>query len=529
MRRADILFLADPPTMSDTEDPVPLRKTPVSNAPVPFGTPQKLTATQTFKISLIEKQIESMGKAIGNLLPITKGEKDVAEKLNGYASLYQQYLLEEETKIDWELISPPPEGMVKPWEELPKVTSTKTPGFRDALSKLAVLKLNGGLGTSMGCKGPKSAISVRDGLTFLDMTVLQIESLQSSTGVSVPLVLMNSFNTDKDTQNILQKYRARPCIVKSFNQSQFPRIRSDTSQPAAQDFKNMDEWYPPGHGDMYRSLYNSGLLDDLIADGKEYLFVSNIDNLGATINNEILEHFHTSPDCEFVMEVTDKTLADVKGGTLIEYEGKIRLLEIAQVEKEHVNDFKSITQFRIFNTNNLWVKLKAIKRLMEAEALHMEIIENKKKLKDGTPVIQLEQAVGSAIKNFNGAIGINVPRSRFLPVKQSQDLLLVMSDLFEFANGALSLSPKRVFPTLPLVKLGADFKGVEDFLRRFETIPKVLNLDHLTVAGDVNFGRNVTLKGTVIIICNEGEHIDIPDGSVLENKIITGNLRILDH
>jgi len=43
------------------------------------------------------------------------------------------------------------------------------------LDKLVVLKLNGGLGTSMGCKGPKSAISVRDDLTFLDLTVQQIE------------------------------------------------------------------------------------------------------------------------------------------------------------------------------------------------------------------------------------------------------------------------------------------------------------------------------------------------------------------
>lgn len=159
----------------------------------------------------------------------------------------------------------------------------------------------------------------------------------------------------------------------------------------------------------------------------------------------------------------------------------------------------------------------------------MEIIENKKKLVDGTPVIQLEQAVGSAIKNFKGAIGINVPRARFLPVKQSQDLLLVMSDLFEISSGTLTLSSKRLYPSLPLVKLGTSFVKVEDFLRRFDGIPKVIALDHLTVAGDVNFGANVELKGHVIIIANEGERIDIPAGSILENKIVTGNLRILDH
>ena len=229
------------------------------------------------------------------------------------------------------------------------------------------------------------------------------------------------------------------------------------------------------------------------------------------------------------MEVTDKTRADVKGGTLIEYEGKMRLLELAQVPKEHVDDFKSITTFKIFNTNNLWIKLSAIKRLVDAGKMHMEVIENSKKLDDGTPVIQLEQAVGSAIKNFNGAIGINVPRSRFLPVKQCQDLMLVMSNLFELDQGRLTLSPNRLFPSLPLVKLGSTFKKVDDFLGRFETIPNIIDLDHLTVSGDVNFGRGVVLRGTVIIIANEGERIDIPAGSTLENKIVTGNLRILDH
>merc|ERR1711871_863450 len=106
--------------------------------------------------------------------------------------------------------------------------------------------------------------------------------------------------------------------------------------------------------------------------------------------------------------------------------------------------------------------------------------------------------------------------------------MLVMSNLFELKDGRLLLSKKRLFPTLPLVKLGTTFKKVDDFLRRFATIPNIIDLDHLTVSGDVHFGRNVVLRGTVIIIANEGERIDIPSGSILESKIITGNLRILD-
>ena len=69
-----------------------------------------------------------------------------------------------------------------------------------------VVKLNGGLGTSMGCVGPKSVIPVRSDLTFLDLTVQQIETLNSKYDVDVPLVLMNSFNTEEDTKTILRKY-----------------------------------------------------------------------------------------------------------------------------------------------------------------------------------------------------------------------------------------------------------------------------------------------------------------------------------
>ncbi|XP_050915194.1 UTP--glucose-1-phosphate uridylyltransferase-like, partial [Lathyrus oleraceus] len=86
-----------------------------------------------------------------------------------------------------------------------------------------------------------------------------------------------------------------------------------------------------------------------------------------------------------VIQVTPKTLADVKGGTLISYEGRVQLLEIAQVPDEHVSEFKSIEKFKIFNTNNLWVNLKAIKRLVEADALKMEIIPNPKEV-DGVKV-----------------------------------------------------------------------------------------------------------------------------------------------
>ncbi|GMF62982.1 unnamed protein product [[Candida] boidinii] len=231
------------------------------------------------------------------------------------------------------------------------------------------------------------------------------------------------------------------------------------------------------------------------------------------------------------MELTDKTRADVKGGTLINYGGEIRLLEIAQVPKSHVEEFKSIKKFKNFNTNNLWINLRAVKRLVEANDLEVEIIPNSKSIAVGNNelgVIQLETAVGAAIRHFKNAHGIVVPRTRFLPVKTCSDLLLVKSDLFYLQHGALKIDPSR-FGGAPLVKLGTHFKKVIDFQQRIPHMPKILELDHLTVTGNVNFGRDIQLKGTVIVVCNDGDRIDIPNGSVLENVVVTGNLTILEH
>jgi len=277
----------------------------------------------------------------------------------------------------------------------------------------------------------------------------------------------------------------------------------------------------------------SGLLDKFLQMGKEFCFVSNIDNMGATVDLPILNFLLSPPKeqstPEFLMEVTDKTKADVKGGTLIQYDGRLMLLEIAQVPKDYVDEFKSISKFRIFNTNNLWAKLSTMKRCVENNELEMEVIVNPKHLDRGLDVLQLETAAGAAIKNFKGAVGINVPRSRFLPVKKTSDLLLLMSNLYDIDNGSLTLSKQRSFPTTPLVKLGSSFDKVKDYLERFHGIPDLLELDHLTVSGDVTFGKDVSLKGTVIVIANHGERIDIPPGSILENKIVSGNLRILEH
>nr|QBH73774.1 UTP-glucose-1-phosphate uridylyltransferase 2 [Franklinothrips vespiformis] len=460
------------------------------------------------------------------------GREPIRTEFEGFRRLYERFLLDTGSTINWDRIEKLPENAVRDYTTL-KEPSTEQ--LHSMLNKLVVVKLNGGLGTSMGCHGPKSVIPVRSDLTFLDLTVQQIEHLNKTYHVNVPLVLMNSFNTDEDTQKIIRKYKGLQVEIYTFNQSCYPRIGKESLMPIARNCdveSDMEAWYPPGHGDFYESFNNSGLLKTFIEQGREYCFISNIDNLGATVDLRIsdllLNTEEKSP--EFVMEVTDKTKADVKGGTLIHYENKLRLLEIAQVPKEHVEDFKSVKTFKFFNTNNLWIKLSAINRVMGEGSLNIEIIVNNKTLDNGLNVIQLETAVGAAMKSFDGGLGINVPRSRFLPVKKTSDLLLVMSNLYNLKNGSLVMSPLRMFPTTPLVKLGDNhFSKVKEFLSRFANIPDIIELDHLTVSGDVTFGRSVVLKGTVIIIANHGDRIDIPSGAILENKIVSGNVRILDH
>eukprot|EP00262_Sarcandra_glabra_P010407 TRINITY_DN25687_c0_g1_i1.p1 TRINITY_DN25687_c0_g1~~TRINITY_DN25687_c0_g1_i1.p1 ORF type:complete len:476 (+),score=77.21 TRINITY_DN25687_c0_g1_i1:127-1554(+) len=458
------------------------------------------------------EKLSKLSSAVSGLNQISESEK------SGFISLVSRYISGEAQQIEWSKIKTPTDEVVVPYESLAPNPDDLSETKR-LLDKLAVLKLNGGLGTTMGCTGPKSVIEVRDGLTFLDLIVIQIESLNNKYGCNVPLLLMNSFNTHDDTQKIVEKYSNSNIDIHTFNQSQYPRLVVEDFTPfPCKGQTGKDGWYPPGHGDVFLSLVNSGKLDALLSKGKEYVFIANSDNLGAIVDIKILSHLIRNHN-EYCMEVTPKTLADVKGGTLISYEGKVQLLEIAQVPDEHVNEFKSIEKFKIFNTNNLWVNLKAIKRLVEADALKMEIIPNPKEV-EGVKILQLETAAGAAIRFFDHAIGINVPRSRFLPVKATSDLLLVQSDLYTLTDGFVIRNKARTNLENPSIELGPEFKKVSNFLSRFKSIPSIIELNNLKVAGDVWFGAGITLKGNVSIVAKSGLKLEIPDGVVLENKEI---------
>ncbi|KAI6691401.1 hypothetical protein NL676_028229 [Syzygium grande] len=312
-----------------------------------------------------------------------------------------------------------------------------------------------------------------------------------------------------DRLNVLKLIFERHAIsnvdITSFKQSRYPYLDVDDFMPLpCQGRTGSDGWYPPGHGDVYPSLMNSRRLDALLSQGKEYVFVANSGNSGATVDLKILNHLITNRN-EYCMEVTPRMSCDKKGGSLISYEGKVHLLEIAQVPDQHVSEFQSTEKFKNFNTNNLWVNLKAIQRLLEAEDLKMDIIPIQKEA-NGTKVLQLETAAGAAIEFFDNAIAINVPRSRFIPLKATSDMLEVQSDLHSMDGGLVARRNSSI-------KSGPEREKVESFRSMLSLIYSIK--DNFEVSGNLSVGSLLNLKGFKTKIKLEIQNA----GAAMSNKL----------
>ena len=411
------------------------------------------------------------------------------------------------------------------YEELSKRYET---AGAEALERTVILKLNGGLGTSMGMSGPKSLLPVKDELTFLDVIVRQALHLRRTTGIRLPLVLMNSVSTRPATEAALARYPDfHQDIPVDFVQHWKPKIDKKTLQPATWPVDPEKEWCPPGHGDIYVSLITSGMLDAMLNAGYEYLFVSNSDNLGALLDTRILGYL-AAERIPFLMEVANRTLADNKGGHLsVRPDGQLILRELSQCPPEEREMFQDINRYRYFNTNNLWLHLPTVYEVMRRSGgrLELPLIRNEKPVDPTDPesprVYQLETAMGSAIALFEGAQALRVPRMRFVPVKKNNDLLVLWSDVYELTEEChLRLSPARhTYPLHrpPLVKLDERYYGmIDDLRRRFpHGAPSLIECTSLTVDGDVRFGRNVAIKGAVRLVNDGAEPLVIEDGAVI--------------
>ncbi len=375
----------------------------------------------------------------------------------------------------------------------------------ELLSQSVVIKLNGGLGTGMGLQGPKSLLAVRDGVNFLDLMVRQILELRKLSEANVRLLLMNSFSTSGETLQHLEKYREQGLAEASeveMMQSQIPKIDAATLLPVDWPSDPDLEWYPPGHGDLYPALIGSGWLKRLLAEGVRYAFVSNSDNLGAILDPIILNYFAQS-GAPFLMEVTRRTAADRKGGHLAvrKSDGRLLLREVAQCLEQDSEAFQDIDRHQYFNTNSLWLRLDLLSDQLAADSgvLPLPMIRNNKCVdardKQSTAVVQLEIAMGAAIECFAGAEALEVPRSRFAPVKTTGDLLALRSDAYEvLADGQVRLAASRAgIP--PVILLSDEYKLVDQI--EALGVPSLIGCKSLKISGLMKIEPGVIVKGDV--------------------------------
>jgi UTP--glucose-1-phosphate uridylyltransferase len=399
-------------------------------------------------------------------------------------------------------------------EELPEPSTERA---REVLDRLVVVKLNGGLGTSMGLSGPKSLLNVKPDMSFLDVIATQVLGLRERYAARLPLLLMNSASTRGPSLEVLRRYaglRDQDTPL-DFLQGREPKLRADDLQPVEWPDNPDLEWCPPGHGDLYTALAATGTLDTLLDAGLRWAYVSNADNLGGLADVR-LAAWVAEEEVPFAMEAVRGTAADRKGGHLALRDGQVVLRETAQVPDGDPS-FGEVDRWRYYNSNNLWVDLHALKELQatDAAAPELPLIVNRKTVdprdKSSIPVVQLETAMGAAVGSIPGARAVQVPRSRFAPVKTTNDLLVVRSDAYDLtADGRMEPTYE---PPGPVVSLDDDhFKMVPDFEQRFPAgAPSLRRCTRLDVEGDVTFGADVVIEGDVHVVGPR----HVADGEVL--------------
>lgn len=389
-----------------------------------------------------------------------------------------------------------------------------------ALSRTVMLKLNGGLGTSMGMQSAKSLLTVRDGLTFLDVLAHQVLYARAEHQVDLPVIFMNSFRTNADTLDALAKYPELEVsgVPLTVLQNQEPKITADSLEPVTYAPDPELEWCPPGHGDVYTVLQSTGVLDHLEEAGYEFLNISNVDNLGAAPSAEIAEWFAAS-GASFVAETVRRTPADRKGGHVVVRDGRLILRETAQTHADDAAAAADIKKHKYFNANTLWIRISALKEQLEKHGgvLPLPLIQNRKTVNPADPesqaVIQLEFAMGAAIELFDDAQALVIDRSRFLPVKTTNDLLLLRSDIYELTESYTLVAAHEE----PLITLDPEYFGlIADFEDRFaHGVPHLQDAESLTVDGPWRFGKDVQAVGDALLSKSDSDEAVVPDNSVV--------------
>ncbi|MDO5671599.1 MAG: UTP--glucose-1-phosphate uridylyltransferase [Actinomycetaceae bacterium] len=421
-----------------------------------------------------------------------------------------------------------PESDIEPLRDLPRLADIDVSAKEaaDALDKTVMIRLNGGLGTSMGLDRAKTMLPVRGGQTFMEIIIAQVLHARAATGARLPLILMNSFRTREDAEEVFAQHPDLRVgdLPLDFIQNKEPKIDAETLEPVTWPADLDLEWCPPGHGDIYTKLYETGLIDQLLNDGYRYLFCANGDNLGATADGRIAAWFAQS-GAPYAAEVTPRTPADVKGGHIVRrrLDGQLILRETAQTAPEEMRFFTNGDLHPYAHTNNLWLNLEALRDVLNERkgVMQLPLIRNEKTVDPRDPasphVFQLETAMGAAVGSFEGATALVVGRDRFLPVKTTNDLMVISSDAYDMAADAIPrLRGFDEGATAPLVDLDPRFfKTITDFQARFPAgVPSLRSATSFTVRGDWTFEAGVKVSGEVTLE-DKGSPATVSAGSAL--------------
>ena len=418
-----------------------------------------------------------------------------------------------------------PEDTIEPLVDPPMLSdiAVSDEDAAAALEQTVIIKLNGGLGTSMGMDKAKSLLPVREDKTFLDIIVDQVQQARARYQIQLPLLFMNSFRTQQDTLAALAPYDdlAIAGLDLGFVQNQEPKLRADDLTPVEWPADPALEWCPPGHGDLYTAFATSGVLDRLLSLGYRYASVSNSDNLGAAPNATIAGWFAAS-GAPYAAEICRRTAADRKGGHLAirKSDRQLILRDTAQTPKDEMHFFTDEFRHPFFHCNNLWFDLQVLDRTLRERkgVLGLPLIKNEKTVDPADPsspkVIQIETAMGAAVEVFEGATAIGVGRDRFLPVKTTSDLLVLRSDAYQLEpTGQLT----AVADPVPVVDLDDRYyKIITDFDQRFPAgAPSLRQARSVAVQGDWTFEAGVRLIGAVALQ-DRGDPQIIAAGSALD-------------
>ncbi len=410
-----------------------------------------------------------------------------------------------------------PSAELEPVGDVPVLSGLPEADPGEALDRIVTIKLNGGLATTMGLRSPKSLVEAREGQTFLDLIIGQTLSLRRKYRVRLPLVLMNSEATRAATLPVVeQDPELASGLDPDFLQSMIPKLDARTLAPVEWPANPALEWCPPGHGDIYGALRRSGMLAKLLEHGFEYAMISNSDNLGATLDPRIAA-FVAERKIPFVMEVIEGTEAERKGGHIARRrsDGQLVLRETAQTPPEDEESFRDYRRWRWYNTNTLWVSLQALAQTLEERGgvLELPLIVNRKTVDPRDPttpeVLQLESAMGAAIESFAGAQILQVPRTRFVPVKTTDDLLVLRSDVYLVTPEMVVEPVPERGESLPFVELDKRYyRLLDEFEARFPGgPPSLVRAQRLVVHGDVTFEPGVVVSGSVEISAEAPQRI----------------------